>query len=89
MDIPKHIIDTINTLLAPYGQEYKPQEETPEPVANDLMSYKEACEYCRCSHQTLQRNIRLGRLKFYTIGVGHNAKRLFRRQDLNSLMGRV
>jgi excisionase family DNA binding protein len=57
--IPPHIVETINTLLAPYGEHYTPGTSSP----GRYMNYREAAKYTGLSISTLRRAVAAGTLK--------------------------
>lgn len=59
MNVPQHIIDTINTLLSPYGLSYTPGTSSP----GRYMNYREAAKYTGLSVSTLRRAVAAGTLK--------------------------
>ena len=58
--VPTHIIEMINSLLAPYGRTYTP-DAVPTP-GKGYMQYTEAARYLGVSRCTLRRFVRDGRL---------------------------
>ena len=58
--IPPHIIDTINTLLAPYGRTYEP--DVPVQSGKGFMQYTAAAKYLGVSRSTLRRFVEDGRI---------------------------
>lgn len=59
MDVPQHIVDTINTLLAPYGKSFAPGEKG---SAGGYVNYRAAAKYTGLSVSTLRRAVEAGAL---------------------------
>lgn len=60
MDVPQHIVDTINTLLAPYGGSYAPGGAL---LAGGYVNYRGAAKYTGLSVSTLRRAVEAGLLE--------------------------
>lgn len=62
MEVPKHIVDTINTLLAPYGREYTPEGTRQDGPGKGYLSGDNAAKYLGVTRMTLWRWVRDGRI---------------------------
>lgn len=87
MNVPPHIVETINTLLAPYGESYIPGES---PSGNGYVNWGGAAEYTGLSKSTLARLVKLGKLKPpHKVGAGKNGAALFAKSDLDNFVQRA
>lgn len=62
MDVPQHLVDTINTLLAPYGRSYSPDAPAGSSAAGGYVNYRGAAKYTGLSVSTLRRAVKAGDL---------------------------
>lgn len=88
-NVPQHIIDTINTLLAPYGETYNPGEGgVTAPRRKGYMKYAQAAKYTNLSIPTLRRAVASGLLKppHQPMQCGHNGTVLFAIEDLDEFI---
>lgn len=86
--IPPHIIETINILLAPYGESYVPASSSP----GRYMNYREAAKYTGLSVSTLRRAVDAGLLKppfRPSSGGGKNSAVLFTASQLDAYIQRA
>lgn len=79
-EIPTHIIETINTLLAPYGERY-----TASPSAlTGYTNWEGAVKYTSLSKSTLRRAVDAGTLEApFKVGKGKNGATLFSYDQLD------
>jgi excisionase family DNA binding protein len=84
--IPAHIIETINTLLAPYGESYDPAKKG---SGKGFVNWEGASKYTGLSKSTLRRLVAQGRLQApKKIGSGKNGATLFSYAQLDDLLNR-
>jgi predicted DNA-binding transcriptional regulator AlpA len=82
--VPQHIVETINTLLTPYGESYTPGEAT---SGNGYVNWNGAVKYTGLSKSTLVRMVKLGKLKPpHKVGTGKNGAALFAKSDLDNFI---
>jgi excisionase family DNA binding protein len=82
--IPPHIIDTINTLLAPYGESFYPGVSS---SGKGFVNWEGAAKYTGLSKSTLRRMVNLGRLRApKKIGSGKNGATLFSYDQLDEFL---
>lgn len=90
--VPQHIIDTINTILAPYGETFVPGAGGVMPApSKGYMRYSQAAKYTNLSVPTLRRAVAAGILKAprQPMGCGKNGACVFAVEDLDAfLLGR-
>lgn len=60
-NIPQHIVDTINTLLAPFGESFDTAAKNTVP--GGYVNYRGAAKYTGLSVSTLRRAVESGMLK--------------------------
>ncbi len=71
--IPSHIIETINTLLAPYGKSYSPEQaETSKSLG--YLSRKEAAKFLSMALVTLDRKLAAREIPFSKYGNSKSSK---------------
>ena len=82
--VPPHIAETINTLLAPYGESYSPGGA---PSGSGYVNWSGAVRYTGLSKSTLARMVKLGKLKPpHKVGAGKNGAALFAKSDLDNFI---
>ena len=82
--VPQHIVETINTLLTPYGESYIPGETA---SGSGYVNWSGAVKYTGLSKSTLARMVKLGRLKPpHKVGAGKNGAALFAKSDLDNFV---
>lgn len=82
-EVPTHIIETINTLLAPYGKSYAPSGGATRGYTN----WEGASRYTSLSKSTLRRAVVTGALKApHKVGKGTNGATLFAYEDLDNFV---
>lgn len=82
--IPPHIVETINTLLAPYGESFTPGAKN---SGKGFVNWKGASEYTGLSKSTLRRMVSLGKLKApKKVGSGKNGATLFSYDQLDEFL---
>lgn len=84
MEVPPHIVETINTLLAPYGESFTPGGKT---QGKGFVNWDGASKYTGLSKSTLRRAVTLGKLKApKKVGSGKNGATLFSYDQLDSFI---
>lgn len=79
--IPPHIVDTINTLLNPFGESYIPGGAAEN---GGYVNWNGAAQYTGLSKSTLVRAVKEGRLNPpFKVGSGKNGATVFARSDLD------
>lgn len=86
-DIPSHILEAVNGLLAPYGERFSPGEPS-APSGKGYMNWKQACEYTGLSVSTLQRASRAGEFPVHKLHPGKTGAVLIAVSDLDSYIRR-
>ncbi len=82
--VPQHIVETINTLLTPYGESYTPGGAS---AGGGYVNWSGAVKYTGLSKSTLTRMVKQGRLKPpHKVGVGKNGATLFALADLDNFV---
>ena len=79
-NIPPHIVETINTLLAPYGKSYSPDGA----ISRGYTTWEGASKYLSLSKSTLRRAVLAGSLEPpLKVGKGANGATLFSYEQLD------
>ena len=82
--IPPHIVETINTLLAPYGETFTPGAKSP---GKGFVNWEGAAKYTGLSKSTLRRMVNLGKLQApKKVGTGRNGATLFSYDQLDAFL---
>lgn len=82
-EVPPHIVETINTLLAPYGKIYAPSGG----VRRGYTNWEGAAKYTCLSKSTLRRAVNTGALAPpHKVGKGLNGAVLFAYEDLDKFV---
>lgn len=84
MTVPPHIIETINTLLAPYGESYTPKVAT---AGKGYVNWAGAARYTGLSKSTLRRAVQTGRLpEPRKVNAGKNGATVFSLEQLDNFV---
>ena len=84
-NVPSHIIETINTLLAPYGESYTPVVTT--TAGGGYVNWAGAAKYTGLSKSTLRRAVQAGRLPNpRKVNAGRNGSTLFSLEQLDAFV---
>lgn len=84
MEVPPHIIATINTLLEPYGETFTPGVKS---SGKGFVNWEGASKYTGLSKSTLRRMVSLGRLKApKKVGAGKNGATVFSYDQLDEFL---
>jgi len=80
MKIPKHIIDAVNALLAPYGETYSPSVST----SDGYLSMKDAAKYLGVSKAYFYRLVTKGTIPKIKLTPGVRGKAVYSKASLDS-----
>ena len=79
MKIPKHILETINTLLAPSGVSYDPDESS-----SGYLSMKDAAAYLGVSKSFFYRLVASGKIASIKLTPGQRGKVVYAKSALDA-----
>jgi excisionase family DNA binding protein len=85
-EVPSHILDAVNALLAPFGEKFTPGAAG-TPVTTDgkgYMNWKQASCYTGLSVSTLQRAARNGHITIHKLHPGKTGSVLIAVRDLDA-----
>lgn len=84
MTVPAHIVETINTLLAPYGESYAPRASA---GGRGYVNWAGAAKYTGLSKSTLRRAVQTGKLPApMKVNAGRNGATLFPLEQLDTFI---
>lgn len=79
MSVPKHIVEAVNALLAPYGEVY-----TPDKKSEGYLSMKEAVKYLGVSKSYFYRLTTQGIIPRIKLGQGQRGKVVYSKASLDA-----
>ena len=84
MDVPSHIVATINVLLEPYGETFNPGAKS---SGKGYVNWEGAAEYTGLSKSTLRRMVTTGKLRApKKVGSGRNGATVFSYAQLDEFL---
>lgn len=81
MNVPPHIVEACNALLAPYGESY-----TPSAQSSGYLSPKDAAAYLGVSRSFFWRLVQAGDLTLIEVTPGARGKRVIARSALDAFI---
>ncbi len=79
MNVPPHIVEACNALLAPYGVKFDPNRD-----AEGYLSMKDAAKYLGISKPMLYKLVKAGRIERIKLGEGVQGKAVVPRRSLDA-----
>lgn len=79
MNVPPHIVEACNALLAPYGVKFDPSKD-----AEGYLSMKDAAKYLGISKPMLYKLVKAGRIERIKLGEGVQGKAVVPRRSLDA-----
>lgn len=88
MEVPKEVVNHINSVLAPYGQTYNPNAPAGAPTSGGYMGYHDAAKYLGISIPQLRRLVAGGKIAKIKFGSAKNSKVTFATRTLEEYVSR-